>query len=131
MAPTKETKTDAKADVGRFDPLQPCPGCMEPVHMYLPPDRAIAGSVGYPALMLHYEEKHPRLTPPAAPLVDAVEVDESTGLVKKTGKKVPDTWNPEPPDPKDWMPKDMEAEKRRRPQPAGVWPPIRELETPS
>lgn len=98
--------SEAAASVRGYDGGD-CPGCREAVLMYVPPDRMVGGPTAYPALLLHYETKHPRLPVPP-PHED-------------------DTWETPPPAAEDWRPKDENAYRNHRPQPAGVWPPVRDV----
>lgn len=111
MAPTKATD-EAQA----YDPNGPCPACKEAVQVYLPPERMVSGPQAYPALLVHFEKAHPKVTPPGPPLPAA-----SKGGVAHDA----DQWNPPPPAPEDWKPLDRARAERQMPQPEGVWPPVR------
>lgn len=116
------TSTKAVDEAQAYDALSgACPACKEPVQGYLPPERAMSGPQAYPALLLHYEKTHPKVTPPGPPLPTA-----SKGGVEHDA----DSWNPAPPAPADWRPLDRARAERRLPQPDGVWPPVRVAELP-
>lgn len=122
MAAKKTAKRAPAPDRAQpYDPNLPCPACNSHVHMYIPPERSVGGPSAYPALLLHYEAKHPDAMPPPPP---APGVD-------KDGKERPaDVWEPMPPAPADWLPVDLERAKRQLRQEDGVWPPVRMPEMP-
>lgn len=111
MAAKKTAKRAPAPDRAQpYDPNLPCPACNGPVHMYIPPERGIGGPSAYPALLLHYEARHPDAMPPPAPAGDE--------------------WDPAPPAPADWSPVDLERARRQLRQEDGVWPPVRMPELP-
>lgn len=116
-----------------------CPECGSPIHMYVPPDRHVGGATGYPALLIHYEIEHTSYVggrpqgwplPPPPPMIDEVILNEETGAMKKSGKKVVESWETEPPDREEWRPVDRRLAENNLPQPDGVWPPVRSAERP-
>lgn len=124
MAPTTATK--AMDAASNYDARE-CPGCKEDVQMYVPPDRHVAGPIAYPALLLHYESRHPRLTPPPPPMHEEWDLDPITNRRSGQPRMVADNWETAPPQPDQWRPKDENAYRKHLPQPAGVWPPVRDV----
>jgi len=115
MAATKKNQRQKGDSTKPFDAIAgACPECGAPVQMYVPPERSLGGPVGYPALLLHYENAHttyvaaqPRgwSTPPPPPKDD--------------------TWEAMPPAPEDWVPIDRRLQENNLPQDENVWPPAR------
>lgn len=122
----QKAQARGKAQKVTADPTQPfdaasgrCPMCGMVVHMYVPPDRTVAGPVGYPALLLHYESQHTQY-------MGGIPQGWSTPPPPPDG----DEWEVEPPAPEDWMPLNKNAAEKGLPQEANVWPMVRIAERP-